>query len=210
MKHRFAILVLIVLVGAGIAWLSFWTGPFLFLPAQHVRGQDITETAPLRTTVPDQALSPSPSPTAPMIVGPYVGRQAPGFALKTLADEPAALDDYRGKVVLLNFWASWCIPCKEEMPVIQAAYEKYRERDFVVLGINMTNLDNREDINLFLQETKVTFLIFLDETGSVSDTYLVNSIPTTFLIDRNGVIRHFQVGPMSAQQLQDYLDEMLK
>lgn len=120
------------------------------------------------------------------------------------------LEDNRGKVVLLNFWASWCIPCKEEMPLIQAAYEKYRDRGLVVWGINMTDIDDRDEIDKFVQETGVTFPILLDESGAVGTDYRVISIPTSFFIDRTGIILHFQMGAMSAEQLQRYLDEMLK
>lgn len=120
------------------------------------------------------------------------------------------LEDYRENVVLLNFWASWCIPCKEEMPVIQAAYEKYHDRGLVVLGINMTDLDERKAIEQFILETGVTFPILLDESGSVSTDYRVISIPTSFFIDRSGIIRHFQLGALTEEQLEQYLDEMLR
>lgn len=143
------------------------------------------------------------------MVGPYVKQQAPGFTLTTLEGTQTSLEESRGKVVLLNFWASWCIPCKEEMPLIQAAYEKYRDQGLIVLGINMTNLDERSEIERFLEETGVTFPILLDESGSVSTDYRIISIPTSFFVDRTGIIRHFQLGAMSTRQLEAYLDEML-
>ncbi len=135
---------------------------------------------------------------------------APVFSLKTMSGDPVKLDDYRGKVVLLNFWASWCIPCKEEMPRIQAAYEQFQDHGLVVLGINMTDLDNRGALKTFVQDTKITFPILLDENGIVRKNYRVLSIPTSFFVDRTGIIQHFQLGPMSASQLQQYLDEMLQ
>ena len=154
--------------------------------------------------------APLATPTTVVRVGPYVNYQAPNFTLNTLEEAATTLGDYRESVVLLNFWASWCIPCKEEMPVIQAAYEKYHDRGLVVLGINMTDLDERKAIEQFVRDTGVTFPILLDETGSVSTDYRVISIPTSFFIDRSGIIRHFQLGAMTEEQLEQYLDEMLR
>lgn len=176
-----------------------------------------------QTDEPDQMITPVPNtiialpsaaplatPTTVVRVGPYVNYQAPNFTLNTLEEAATTLGDYRESVVLLNFWASWCIPCKEEMPVIQAAYEKYHDRGLVVLGINMTDLDERKAIEQFVRDTGVTFPILLDETGSVSTDYRVISIPTSFFIDRSGIIRHFQLGAMTEEQLEQYLDEMLR
>lgn len=154
--------------------------------------------------------APLATPTRVVRVGPYVNYQAPDFTLNTIEGAATTLGDYRESVVLLNFWTSWCIPCKEEMPVIQAAYEKYHVRGLVVLGINMTDLDERKAIEQFILETGVTFPILLDESGSVSTDYRVISIPTSFFIDRSGIIRHFQLGALTEEQLEQYLDEMLR
>jgi peroxiredoxin len=202
-------LLIVLFMALGAVWL--------FLQANSLLTSTVRQDAPtasLPTTLPQpverQATAlPFPSPTKRVIIGPFVGQQAPGFSLSTLEGEQVSLESYRGKVVLLNFWASWCIPCKEEMPLIEAAYKKYQDRGLVVLGINMTDLDTRKDVETFVQETGVTFPILLDESGSVSNEYRIISIPTTFFVDSSGIIRHFQLGAMTEEQLGEYLDEML-
>ena len=199
-----------ILLGIGSVWLLINGNRLLTRPTSHT-----SPTAPTATWLPSptprqRTVIPIPSPTARILIGPLVSQQAPKFTLNNLEGKQVKLGDYLGKVVILNFWASWCIPCKEEMPLIQSAYEKYRDHGLVVLGVNMTDLDDRKAIDKFVQETGVTFPIVLDESGSVSNDYRVISIPTSFFIDQTGIIRHFQMGAMNAKQLQDYLDEMLK
>lgn len=199
-----------ILLGIGSVWLLINGNRLLTRSTSHAPTAAPTATWLPSPTPRQRTVIPIPSPTARILIGPFVSQQAPEFALNNLEGKQVKLGDYRGKVVLLNFWASWCLPCKEEMPLIQAAYEKYREHGLVVLGINMTDLDDRKAIDRFVQETGVTFPILLDESGSVSDDYRIISIPTSFFIDRTGMIQHFQMGAMSAKQLQEYLDEMLK
>lgn len=207
MKYRLVLIIsVVVILVLGAVWYFLQT---------NSSGETPPKTGLVVTPVPDTvtpqpSTSPLASPTRVLRVGPYVNYQAPDFTLNTLEEVATTLGGYRESVVLLNFWTSWCIPCKEEMPVIQAAYEKYQDRGLVVLGINMTDLDERKAIDQFVLETGVTFPILLDETGSVSKDYRVISIPTSFFIDRSGIIRHFQLGAMTEAQLEQYLDEMLR
>ncbi len=203
-------LIATILLSVGAVWLFILESQLIARPV-HPAPQIPTPVVPFPSaTVLVQTQVPLPSPTPGILIGPFVGQQAPVFSLKNRAGNLVNLEDNRGKVVLLNFWASWCIPCKEEMPLLQTAYEKYRDKGLVVLGINMTDLDDRQAIGKFIQETGVTFPILLDESGSVSSDYRVISIPTSFFIDPTGIIRHFQMGAMSAEQLQQYLNEMFK
>lgn len=118
---------------------------------------------------------------------PLVGGPVPPFELATLAGTQAKISDYRGKVVLLNFWATWCKPCKEEMPEIQAAYEAYKDEGFVVLGINFG--EKREKAAKLVKEMGLSFPILLDEDVDVAEQHRVVSLPVTFFIDANGIIK---------------------
>ncbi|MGE7922427.1 peroxiredoxin family protein [Viridibacillus arvi] len=117
---------------------------------------------------------------------------APDFQLKNLAGEQVKLSDYRGQKVLLNFWASWCPPCKEEIPYMQKYYEEYGEKsDMVILAVNMTRVEkgSKEKIGQFVEKYKITFPVLLDdEDGKVMKLYDVRLFPTTYIINSEGVI----------------------
>ncbi len=118
---------------------------------------------------------------------PLVGGLVPQFQLETLNGASAQISDYRGKVVLLNFWATWCKPCKAEMPEIQAAYEAYKDEGFVVLGINFG--EKPEKAQKLVKEMALTFPILLDRDVEVAEQHRVVSLPVTFFIDAKGIIR---------------------
>jgi len=118
---------------------------------------------------------------------PLVGGPVPHFQLETLGGKPAKISDYRGKVVLLNFWASWCEPCKREMPQIQAAYEAFKDNDFVVLGINFG--EDSKDAAKLVKDMGLTFPILLDHKVEVAEKHDVVSLPVTFFIDPRGIIK---------------------
>lgn len=139
-----------------------------------------------------------------------VGNPAPDFSLKTIEGKEIRLSDLKGKAVLINLWASWCPPCRFEMPGIQAAYESYKNRGLVVLGIDFTVQDNLQDVKVFIQELKLTFPILLDETGDVSaGLYGMRGLPTSYFIDTQGVIQRIQIGPMLPEKLDEFLAEIL-
>lgn len=131
--------------------------------------------------------------TVPM-EAPRQGSMAPGFSLKTLDGEVIQLEDFRGKPVILNFWASWCPPCRVEMPALQAVSDTYIDQGLVVLGVNVTNLDNPAEASRFLDEAGVTFANVLDPDGSVSRLYQARALPTTFFIGPDGVIKKVVIG----------------
>lgn len=196
---------------AGVLFGGFLAAALAFSSASRVNSPASDHSAAVLT----EAVSPSDLParavTSTRQIGPYVSQQAPDFSLKTLDGEEIRLQDYRGQVVLINFWTSWCPPCKEEMPVIQAAYEKYHPQGFSVLSVNMLVKDKRSDLQQFLIDQPLNFPVLLDEDGAVSNqSYYVNSIPTSFFLDAAGVIQHFQMGPMDQKQIEAYLQEMLQ
>jgi len=118
---------------------------------------------------------------------PLVGGPAPQFQLDNLDGTKTQISDYRGKVVLLNFWATWCKPCKQEMPEIQAAYEAFKDEGFVVLAINFG--EKQKKAEKLVKEMGLTFPILLDKDLKVAERHNVISLPVTFFIDPNGVIK---------------------
>jgi len=126
---------------------------------------------------------------------PAIGHPAPLFTLPTWAGDDIALADLHGRPVVLNFWASWCGPCRAEMPELQRLHERLGDAGVVVLGVNQG--ESPETAGAFLQALNLDFPVALDQRTGVSQQYLVNSLPTTFFIDRDGVIRSTFIGPMS-------------
>ncbi|WP_449622834.1 TlpA disulfide reductase family protein [Robertmurraya sp. Marseille-Q9965] len=135
-------------------------------------------------------------------VGLEVEERAPSFELTTLNGENITLEDLKGKRVLLNFWATWCPPCKEEMPDMQKMYEEYKDEDVVIAGVNVTSTEkNREDVQEFVQEHQLTFPILMDEIGEVTHQYEILSFPTTYFIDSDGIIRSKVIGALSKEKM---------
>jgi peroxiredoxin len=142
---------------------------------------------------------------------PREGFSAPDFTLDILGDGQVTLSKLRGKVVIINIWASWCPPCREEMPAIEKVYRAYKDLGLEVLGINTTNQDSEVEAAAFVQQLGLTFPIPLDRTGGVSAAYNVRGLPTTFFIDQEGVIREVVVGgPMSEALIQSRVEKLLQ
>ncbi len=135
-------------------------------------------------------------------------RKAPDFTLQTADGATVRLSDLRGKVVLLNFWATWCPPCKAEMPDLNALHEKHgAPRDFVVLGINME--ESAAAVAAFAAPRQLTFPLLLDLDGIVSsDRYAVRSLPTSVIIDRAGNIRDTWMGQISLEAMEARLQRV--
>lgn len=136
--------------------------------------------------------------------GLKTGITAPDFTLQTLNGENVKLSDYEGKKVVLNFWATWCKPCREEMPDLQAVYSENKE-DVVILAVNM---DAHNDVKGFTDQYAVTFPVLLDEEDEVSERYQVISLPTTYFIDADGKIAQKHLGQITDEQLEDVLNEI--
>ncbi|MFJ8262856.1 peroxiredoxin family protein [Rummeliibacillus sp. NPDC094406] len=123
---------------------------------------------------------------------------APDFELKTLEGETVRLSDYIGKKVIINFWATWCPPCNEEVPHMQKVYEEYKNQGVEILAVNVTNKDKgKEAIAQFVKEHGLTFEVLLDEEGFVGSTYQVLTLPTTYIIDTEGNMVDIIEGPMN-------------
>lgn len=121
--------------------------------------------------------------------GPVPGKVAPNFSAKDMDGDLITLSDYRGKVVLLDFWATWCAPCVAEIPSVKAAYDKYKDQGFVVIGVNLDQ--DMGKLKQFVSDQGIAWPQVIDGAsgGKVSDLYKVQYIPSTFLIDKQGVIQ---------------------
>ena len=146
---------------------------------------------------------PSADTTGTAGTAPEVGSYAPDFSLTALDGRPVALSDLRGQVVLLNFWTTDCVPCRAEMPDIQAAYQDYQDRNFVVLSINVK--EGERAVAQFAQEFHLTMPVLLDRDGSTTRRYRVRGLPTSFLVDPEGVIRKLKVGEINYAYIESYL-----
>ena len=141
---------------------------------------------------------------------PREGFLAPDFRLTLLGGGEVALSELRGQVVIVNLWASWCPPCRAEMPALQEAYEAYRDRGLEILAVNTTYQDSQAAAAGFVQEYGLTFPVPMDQTGEVSRSYLLRALPTSFFIDRDGVIRSVVIGgPMSRTTIQTTVERLL-
>lgn len=136
--------------------------------------------------------------------GLKAGVKAPDFELKTLTGETVKLSEFKGKKVMLNFWATWCGPCKAEMPDMQQLSTEVGE-DVAILAVN---IDPQLDVQGFVDENGITFPILLDTDDTVNSIYQIVAIPTTYFIDSNGIIQDVFRGAMPHDAMVQYLDDL--
>ncbi len=136
-------------------------------------------------------------------VAPEENEFAPNFTLKTINNKSVSLSDYKGKVVFINFWATWCPACKIELPSIEKLSERFKNKPFVVIAVNVDE-SYPENVKKFAQRMNLTFPVLIDN-GDVSKAYRINSIPTTFIINKNGKIAAIVAGARSWDK-QSYID----
>jgi thiol-disulfide isomerase/thioredoxin len=148
-------------------------------------------------------VQPAPAPVSTA----DIGQMAPPLRLPLVGGGEMDLGAYRGRPVILNFWATWCEPCKAEMPVFERTQQQYRDRGLVVLGVDFQERD--EEITAFLNQVGVTFPSLVDRTGEASRQWRATGLPTTFLIDRQGIIRDVRVGAFTDEMLAERLAKIL-
>ncbi|MEC1612789.1 redoxin domain-containing protein [Bacillus mojavensis] len=137
-------------------------------------------------------------------IGIEEGQQAPDFTLKTLSGERSSLSDVRGKKVLLNFWATWCKPCRQEMPAMEELQKE--QSDLAVIAVNFTSAEKSEkQVHAFADSYHLTFPILIDKKGINAD-YNVFSYPTTYILDEKGVIQDIHIGTMTKKEMKEKLD----
>ena len=138
-------------------------------------------------------------------VSASVGSAAPDFELQDLDDQTFALSEMRGKIVVLNFWATWCEPCKLEMPFFEQLHNS-GQSDMEIWGVNFD--ESPQQVENFVEEFNLSFPILLDPGGVVQDLYRVRGYPTTYVVDESGVIRFHHIGLITEEQLGHYLEQL--
>jgi thiol-disulfide isomerase/thioredoxin len=145
--------------------------------------------------------------TAGAVTGIKPGNKAPDFELDTLSNGKMSLSEQKGKVVFINIWASWCPPCRAEMPEMESFYKEYGGKRAEILAVNLTDSDSRDAAQNFTSENKLTFPILLDSSGKVGSVYQAVTIPTTYIINYDGIIVNKHIGPMDFSTMEKYLKE---
>jgi len=141
-------------------------------------------------------------------LGARVGEPAPDFQLSDLDGQSVSLSDFRGKPVLINFWATWCPSCVSEMPYIQEIYEEWSDKGLVVLAINIGESSSK--VEEFMQSHNLSFTVLLDIKQNVAQKYNFQYIPTTFFIDKDGIIQEKVIGPFQNKtQIENRLSKIL-
>lgn len=189
-----------LIIGLGLAWWVIRMNPTPTHESPLVPNQPALVTT---LAAPAQALYGSNAPA--------IGSPAPDFKLKTLTGSEISLAQYRGQPVLVNFWATWCPPCRLEMPELVRVYEAHKSQGFVLLGINLTFQDSLPDVQAFVKEFNMTFPVLLDETSDVTyNAYQLRGLPTSVFVDRTGNIVRLQIGAMTGTQIDAFVAEILK
>jgi len=132
---------------------------------------------------------------------------SPHLALVDLDGNDVSLSDHLGSVVLVNLWATWCPPCKEEMPTLQTFYDKYRSKGFVLLAINQE--ETREIVQPFVNEFGLTFPVWLDENYQAQRVFNTANLPSSYVIDRTGRVRLMWIGGISKKNLEKYVPKII-
>lgn len=185
--------ILIVIVVGMLSWTVY---EFAFSPDETIE-KTLEEEA---NTISENSISAPPKDDGEEVVesdgfGLDKGQMAPDFELTTLDGEKVKLSDFRGEKVMLNFWATWCPPCRAEMPDMQKLHEN---KDVQILAVNLTESETVPDkIQKFVDELELTFTIPLDEETSVADKYQIQPIPSSFMIDSNGRIQNKAFGALN-------------
>jgi len=157
------------------------------------------------------APQPSAAPSDPLRgrpTAPKVGEKAYNFALNDLQGNPVLLSDFRGKRVMVNFWATWCGPCRSEIADMVKLYDELHDQGFEILAVNVGEGATR--VKDFAERFDMRFPVLLDSRQKVAVAYRVEGIPTSVFVDQQGIIRAIRVGPMTLSTMRGYIDELTR
>ncbi|RKD30907.1 TlpA family protein disulfide reductase [Thermohalobacter berrensis] len=193
MLRKSIILVLVILLAGAIVYFAKSTDSLDILEKdQPLKDNESTEEF---TKSQEEEISPID-----------IGKEGPGFTLENLAGEYVSLKDYRGKTILINFWATTCPYCVKEMPDLDKLYLENKDNNFVVLAINVA--ESKATVEKFIKEEGYHFPVLLDKTGETFIKYMGRFIPTTIMIDSNGKIKYIHVGMLKYSQMREMLDDV--
>jgi peroxiredoxin len=140
------------------------------------------------------------------VIGLEIGNRAPDFQLNTLTGDTVKLSDFRGNRVMINFWATWCPPCRAEMPDME---QFHQDKDIVILAVNLTDSETSvENVEKFSDEYNLTFPILMDTNLDVATLYMIQPIPTTYMVDSNGIVRYRAFGAMNYDLMVQEFEKM--
>ncbi|MFC4618605.1 peroxiredoxin family protein [Camelliibacillus cellulosilyticus] len=141
-------------------------------------------------------------------IGLAVGNQAPDFTLKNFAGKTVNLSDFRGKNVIINFWASWCPPCRAEIPELESYYQSHKNKAFTILAVDVTSTEATvSGVKSFVQKNHMSYPVVLDAEGDVSSAYGVMSLPTSYFIDSKGIIKYKVIGAMTTDTIKQVWED---
>ncbi|MBR4579185.1 MAG: TlpA family protein disulfide reductase [Oscillospiraceae bacterium] len=191
-------------------------GLVLLLAAAGVGYRYLSDrTAPAGTPVPNQTAAPAEDPAAEPESTPAAAEPestpvaAPDFTVLSLEGEEVSLSDYRGQPVVINFWATWCPPCRSELPAFQSAWERYGDRvQFMMVDLTDGSRETEEGVRDFLEENGYSFPVYLDTEYDGAESYGVSSIPMTILVDARGNILGGQIGAVADSALLSAVADM--
>lgn len=196
-------------------------GGFIFLVTRPQPATDTTELETAAIALSTSTLA-TPFPVVSTVIaieplaqgvqyGVAVGQPPPEFTLMSLDGGEVSLADYQGQAVLINFWASWCPPCRLEMPDLLDAYEAHKDEGFVILAIDLTFQDSVPDVEAFVEEFGLTFPVLLDQDGLVTnDLYRLLGLPMSVFVSREGVVKRIHIGAMSGEQIDEFVTEIVE
>lgn len=139
--------------------------------------------------------------------GPIQSGPAPDFSLTTFEGETITLSELRGQVVIVNFWASWCPPCRDEAPYLESTWRKYKDQGVVFIGVDY--VDAEPNALAYLDEFDITYPNGQDIGQRIADAFQIKGVPETFYVDKTGQVRGVQIGPLEAPTLDNKIDELL-
>lgn len=187
----------------GVALLGFLLAIQGCVPfVQNIEESSQKDSNPTGTKEDELTSTPEDEPA------PEVGQLAPSFTLVDLEGNSVSLSDFQGKTIFVNFWTTWCPPCRIEMPDIEALYQEYKNNNIVVIGINI--LEPEDTVRQFVEQGNYNWIFVLDSSGRVTENYEVALIPTSFFIDREGIIRGVTIGTMTKLNMEDKLAEAIR
>jgi peroxiredoxin len=187
------------------------------LPAAKLNQTDLNAMPPAAENTADQPADPGAAVAAQSASAPpqppekpEVGFSAPEFTLLSINGDKISMSDLRGKNIILNYWVTWCIPCKEEMPTLQKIHQEYSGKDLVVLSVDGIKQDHLETVKSLLEANHLTFPVVLDEGDTIYQSYHIGFLPTTIFIDEFGIIRHIMLGGAPDDQFHSLVNQLLE
>lgn len=190
--------------------IASFIGYFLYNEYAKEEAYPLPDEEQLQSLVNQSELAVEPEVNQQENGGLANGQTPPDFTLTTLDGNEFQLSKYKGKTVILNFWATWCPPCRAEMPDMQKFHEKYQKEDVEIIAVNLTSAERNEDnIQKFIDEFTIDFTIPLDVTGHVGGQYEAFAIPTSYIIDADGNIHQKIIGPMTYEWMELEIKKLL-